>query len=48
MDQLIGKNIDPNYKAQRATSRITHWGLYDSKAEEMEALIGQLYRTQDY
>ena len=39
------KNIDPNYKAQRATSRITHWGLYDTKAEEMEALIGQLYRT---
>ena len=42
------KNIDPNYKAQRATSRITHWGLYDSKKEEMEALIGQLFRTQDY
>jgi len=42
------KNIDPNYKAQRATSRITHWGLYDSKEEETEALIGQLYRTQDY
>lgn len=42
------KNIDPNYKAQRATSRITHWGLYDSKEEEMEALIGQLYRVQDY
>ena len=42
------KNIDPNYKAQRATSRITHWGLYDSKTEEMEALIGQLFRTQDY
>lgn len=42
------KNIDPNYKSQRATSRITHWGLYDSKEEEMEALIGQLYRTQDY
>jgi len=42
------KNIDPNYKAQRATSRITHWGLYDTKAEETEALIGQLYRTQDY
>ena len=42
------KNIDPNYKAQRATSRITHWGLYDSKQEEMEALIGQLHRTQDY
>lgn len=42
------KNIDPNYKAQRATSRITHWGLYDTKAEEQEALINQLYRTQDY
>lgn len=42
------KNIDPNYKAQRATSRITHWGLYDTKEEEMEALIGQLYRVQDY
>lgn len=42
------KNIDPNYKAQRATSRITHWGLYDTKAEETEALVGQLFRTQDY
>src|SRR6056300_587223 len=42
------QNIDPNYKAQRATSRITHWGLYDTKEQEMEALIGQLYRTQDY
>ena len=42
------KNIDPNYKAQRANTRITHWGLYDTKEEETEALIGQLYRTQDY
>ena len=42
------KNIDPNYKAQRATSRITHWGLYDNKEEETEALIGQLFRTQEY
>jgi len=42
------KNIDPNYKAQRASSRITHWGLYESKKEEMEALIGQLERTRDY
>jgi DNA polymerase-1 len=42
------KNIDPNYKAQRATSRITHWGLYDTREQEQEALIGQLYRTQDY
>jgi 5'-3' exonuclease len=28
--------------------RITNWGAYDSKEEEIEALIGQLYRTQDY
>jgi len=42
------KNINPNYKAQRATARITHWGLYDTREEEQEALIGQLYRTQDY
>lgn len=42
------KNIDPNYKSQRATSKITHWGLYDTKAEEQEALIGQLYRLRDY
>ena len=42
------QNIDPKYKAQRATSRITHWGLYDTKEEETESLVSQLYRTQDY
>lgn len=42
------KNINPEYKAQRATAKITHWGLYDTKAEEQEALIAQLFRTQDY
>ena len=42
------QNINPNYKAQRANSRITHWGLYDTKEEETEALIGQLFRVQDY
>tara|TARA_X000001316_G_C922029_1_gene36773 strand:+ start:534 stop:1559 length:1026 start_codon:yes stop_codon:yes gene_type:complete len=42
------QNINPDYKAQRANTRITHWGLYDTKAEETEALIGQLYRVQDY
>lgn len=42
------KNIDANYKAQRATTKITHWGLYETKAEETEALIGQLIRLQDY
>lgn len=42
------KNIDPKYKAHRANTRITHWGLYDTKAEETEALIGQLLRLRDY
>ena len=42
------QNIDPNYKAQRANTRITHWGLYDTREEEQEALINQLLRTQDY
>jgi len=42
------KNINPDYKAQRATARITHWGLYDTKQQEMEALIGQLLRVQEY
>ena len=42
------QNINPNYKAQRANSRITHWGIYDTKQEETEALIGQLFRTKDY
>tara|TARA_Y100001972_G_C7648989_1_gene326284 strand:+ start:330 stop:1343 length:1014 start_codon:yes stop_codon:yes gene_type:complete len=42
------KNINPEYKAHRATARITHWGLYDTKEQEMEALIGQLFRIQEY
>ncbi len=42
------QNINPDYKAQRANTRITHWGLYDTKAEETEALIGQLNRLRDY
>ena len=42
------QNIDPNYKAHRASARITHWGLYDTREEEQEALIGQLFRTRDY
>lgn len=42
------QNLNPDYKAQRANARITHWGLYDSKEEETEALVGQIYRTQEY
>lgn len=42
------QNINPDYKAQRANARITNWGIYDTREEEREALISQLYRTQDY
>ena len=42
------QNINPDYKAHRANTRITHWGLYDTKKEETEALVGQLLRTKDY
>ena len=42
------QNVDPNYKAHRANTRITNWGLYDTRQEEQEALINQLFRTQDY
>jgi 5'-3' exonuclease len=42
------KNMNSDYKANRATMRITHWGLYDTKKEETEALVSQIYRTQDY
>ncbi len=42
------KNIDPNYKAQRQHTRITNWGMYDSKQEEYESLSAQLERLRDY
>jgi 5'-3' exonuclease len=42
------KNIDPNYKAQRKHTRITNWGIFDSKEEEMESIKGQVSRLQDY
>lgn len=42
------KNIDPNYKAQRKHTRITNWGAFDSKEEEMESIRGQVERLKDY
>lgn len=42
------KNIDPNYKAQRAHTRITNWGMFDSKQEEYESMSAQLDRLKDY
>ena len=42
------KNINPNYKAHRANTRITNWGMFDSKAEEYESLAAQVDRLKDY
>lgn len=42
------KNIDPNYKAQRPTTRITNWGLFESKEDEMTSIRNQVDRLQDY
>lgn len=42
------KSIDPNYKAQREHTRITNWGIYDTKQQEREALFGQMSRLEDY
>ncbi len=42
------KNIDPNYKAHRTNTRITNWGMFDSKAEEYESLAAQVDRLKYY
>ena len=42
------KNIDPNYKAHRSNTRITNWGMFDTKAEEYESLSSQISRLKDY
>lgn len=42
------KNIDPEYKATRQHMRITNWGVYSDKTEELEALTYQAERVRDY
>ena len=42
------KNINPEYKAQREHTKITNWGLYDTKKEESESITAQLNRLIDY
>lgn len=42
------RSIDPGYKAQRALAKITHWGIYESKSEEKQALVDQIDRLGDY
>ena len=42
------KNLNPDYKDHRKHVKLTHWGAYDTKEEETEALMDQLWRLQDY
>lgn len=42
------KNIDSNYKAQRAHASVIHYDIYDDKNSELESMQGQADRLQDY
>ena len=42
------KNLYPDYKGNRNTSRITNWDIFDSKADESQAMIDQMTRLIQY
>lgn len=42
------KNIDANYKAQRAHASVIHYDIYDDKPAEMQSLHDQADRLVDY
>lgn len=42
------KNVDANYKAQRANQRITNWEMYDDKAAEYASMTAQMDRLIEY
>lgn len=42
------KNLNSDYKAQRGHTRITNWGMYETKEDETKALSAQLGRVQNY
>jgi len=42
------QNINSNYKAQRDNTKITNWGMFDTKEEEKESMALQLERLMDY
>jgi DNA polymerase-1 len=42
------KNLYPEYKANRSTSRITNWDIFENKDEEGEAMVGQMSRLIQY
>lgn len=42
------KAVNPEYKAQRQIKRITNWGIFDTREEEIQSLAGQIDRLKDY
>ena len=42
------KNLYPGYKANRSTTRITNWDIFENKDEEGEAMVGQMTRLIQY
>lgn len=42
------KRINKNYKANRKTTQVTNWGIYDSKQEELTAISNQIDRLKHY
>lgn len=42
------KNINPDYKAQRITKRISNWDMFDSKEDEFASMTMQMYRLVEY
>jgi DNA polymerase-1 len=42
------KNLYPGYKANRSTSRVTNWDMFENKSDESEAMINQMTRLIQY
>jgi 5'-3' exonuclease len=42
------KNLYPQYKGNRAITRITNWDMFDDKVSESEAMVSQMTRLIQY
>ena len=42
------KNLYPGYKANRSTTRLTNWDIFENKDDEGEAMVGQMTRLIQY
>jgi DNA polymerase-1 len=42
------KNLYPEYKGNRAISRVTNWDIFDNKLDESEAMTNQMTRLIQY